>query len=134
VLVENKAACICSVSRFGGILSTMTTPTRSTANLHTPAAELHRILERMKHPFAHGGAEEIALGVDDVHSVRVGHHPMTFTVVEGEVLVTCEGDLEDHVLYAGETFHTELRGHHVIAALRPSRVRVDEAAPERRAA
>lgn len=112
----------------------MTTPTRSTATSHTPAAELHRILDRVRHPFAHGGAEEIALDVDGVHSVHVGHHPMTFTVLEGEVLLTREGDLEDHVLHAGDLFHTARRGHHVLAALTRCRVHLDVVAPEHRAA
>lgn len=112
----------------------MSHATRSTAALHTPAAELHRLVERLRHPFAHASAEEIALGSDEVRSVHVGHQPMTFEVLEGELLVTCEGDPEDHVVAAGQTFRSERRGHHVLAAFMPSRVRLAEAAAVRRAA
>lgn len=115
---------------------TMATTTRSTATLHTSGAELHRVLERLRHPFTHAAAEELTLADGDVRSVHVGHDPMAFTVLEGELLVTCEGDLEDHIVGAGETFVTERRGHHVLAALRPSKVRVAEqtSGPVRRAA
>jgi mannose-6-phosphate isomerase-like protein (cupin superfamily) len=113
----------------------MANTTRSTATLHTPGAELHRVLERLRHPFAHAAAEELTIEPDDARSVHVGHEPMAFTVLEGELLVTCEGDLEDHVVGAGETFVTERRGHHVLAAFRPSKVRLAEVtAPARRAA
>jgi hypothetical protein len=113
----------------------MATTTRSTV-LHTPGAELHRVLERLRHPFTHTAAEELTLADGEVRSVQVGHDPMAVTVLDGELLITCEGDLEDHIVGEGETFLSERRGHHVLAALRPSKVRVAEqtSGPERRAA
>jgi hypothetical protein len=69
-------------------------------------------------------AEEVALGADGVRSVHVGRTALAFTVLSGLVLVTAAGDPEDHVVQAGETFRTARRGHHVVYAFSPSRVRV----------
>jgi DUF2917 family protein len=67
---------------------------------------------------------ELRLELTDARSVRVGAAPVAITCLEGELLVTCEGDLEDHVVGRGETYVTRRRGHHVVSALRPSRARV----------
>jgi len=55
-------------------------------------------------------------------------HPVQVACLDGEVLVTAEGDLEDHVLEPGGAFTAEHRGRVVVTALRPSRVRVKQAA------
>ena len=104
-------------------LGTMTTPTRSLAQELQPAFAL-RALERARHLFAQEApvSEELVLRRDGVRSVHVGKQPMELAVLEGSVLVTCEGDAHDHVVEAGESFRSERAGHHVVAALRPSRV------------
>jgi hypothetical protein len=53
-------------------------------------------------------------------------HPVEIECIRGELLVTCEGDLEDHILAAGESFEVHRRGRVVVAALVPSRVGVRE--------
>ncbi|WP_242342997.1 DUF2917 domain-containing protein [Anaeromyxobacter terrae] len=67
---------------------------------------------------------ELRLELTDARSVRVGSAPVAVTCLEGELLVTCEGDPEDHVVGRGETYVTRRRGHHVVSALCPSRARV----------
>ena len=56
------------------------------------------------------------------------HHPVQVACLDGEVLVTAEGDIEDHVLEPGGAFLADRRGRVVVTALRPSRVSVREAA------
>ena len=68
--------------------------------------------------------EELALGADGVHSVRVGEEPVVFTALEGTVMVTAEGDWDDHVLWPGQSWTSERPGHHVVAAIRPAKVRI----------
>jgi Protein of unknown function (DUF2917) len=101
----------------------MPNTTRSTATWQ-PGAPHPARLGRAPTLVALAPAEELVLGADGVRSVHVGRMPLTFTVLEGEVLVTAAGDYEDHVVGRGQTFRTERRGHHVIAGLRPSRVRI----------
>jgi hypothetical protein len=55
-------------------------------------------------------------------------HPILVACLDGEVLVTAEGDFEDHVLEPGGEFTSEQRGRVVVTALRPSHVQVKEAA------
>jgi Protein of unknown function (DUF2917) len=69
-------------------------------------------------------AQEIVLGPWSVHSIDVRRQGLTLSCEEGEVLVTCEGDPEDHVLAAGSSLHCEQRGRVVVAGLLPSLVRV----------
>lgn len=88
-------------------------------------APLARLLARTVSP-ANEPVTEILLGPDDARSVHVAGDT-SFTVLEGSVLVTCEGDREDHVVGAGQAFRPERHGHHVIAAFVQSRVRVGAA-------
>jgi hypothetical protein len=53
-------------------------------------------------------------------------HPVEIECLAGELLVTCEGDLEDHIVSAGESFRAHRRGRLVVAALVPSRVGIRE--------
>jgi DUF2917 family protein len=55
-------------------------------------------------------------------------HPVRVACIDGEVLVTAEGDPEDHVLEPGTAFVADHRGRVVVTALRDSRVEVREAA------
>ena len=55
-------------------------------------------------------------------------HPVRVACLDGEVLVTAEGDPEDHVLEPGGTFVADHRGRVVVTALRDSHVEVREAA------
>jgi hypothetical protein len=52
-------------------------------------------------------------------------HPVNVACLDGEVLVTVEGDPEDHVLAPGTALVADHRGRVVVTALRPSRVRVE---------
>jgi hypothetical protein len=56
------------------------------------------------------------------------HHPVKVSCLDGEVLVTAEGDFEDHVLEPGAAFTAEHQGRVVVTALRPSHVQVKRAA------
>jgi hypothetical protein len=98
----------------------MANTTRSTATWLPGPLGLGSSLRRAAPP----AAEEVALAADGVKSVHVGRAPLAFTVLSGEVLLTAAGDHEDHVLGAGEVFRSERRGHHVVYALSPARVRV----------
>jgi hypothetical protein len=70
------------------------------------------------------GIAELALSDWSARSVAVHpRRPVAVTCVEGELLVTMEGDPEDHVLAAGETLVAARRGRLAVAALGPSRVR-----------
>jgi hypothetical protein len=51
-------------------------------------------------------------------------HPLAIECIAGELLVTCEGDPEDHIVAAGESLEVHRRGRVVVAALAPSRVGV----------
>jgi hypothetical protein len=121
VLVLNVTCCICYRTRSAGTIPTMATPMRSTATWLPGHLGLGSSLRRTG---AAPAAEEVALGADGVKSVHVGRAPVTFTVLSGEVLLTAAGDLEDHVLHAGQVFRSVRRGHHVLLALGPARVRV----------
>ncbi len=67
---------------------------------------------------------EIALADWSVRSIDVRGRPIEVSCVEGEVLVTFEGDPEDHIVAAGHGFRAQGRGRLVVAALRPSTVRI----------
>lgn len=71
-------------------------------------------------------ARHLALAEGAVHSLHV-REPLEITALAGEVLVTAERDPEDHVIPAAGRFRTTRRGHHVVYALKPSRVRVGPA-------
>jgi hypothetical protein len=44
--------------------------------------------------------------------------------LEGELLVTFEGDRKDHIVSRGQAFRADRRGRAVIAALEPSRIEI----------
>jgi Protein of unknown function (DUF2917) len=69
-------------------------------------------------------ASRFLLAPWSVQSIDVRRHVLAPSCQEGEVLVTCEGDPEDHVLGAGSSFHWERRGRVVVAGLLQSAVRV----------
>jgi len=65
---------------------------------------------------------EIVLADWTARSVDVRGRQVEVSCVNGEVLVTFEGDPQDHVVSAGDAFRVRCRGRLVVAALRPSRV------------
>jgi DUF2917 family protein len=67
---------------------------------------------------------QVALGVTHAWSFDVRSHPMRIQLLEGEVMVTFEGDPVDHVLTQGAVFTTPRRGRVAVAAFRPSRFSV----------
>lgn len=69
---------------------------------------------------------ELVLADWSARSVHVRKQPVEVTCVSGLVVVTVEGDREDHIVRAGHSFRAQRRGHLVVAALRPSRVLVAE--------
>lgn len=69
---------------------------------------------------------EFQLADWSVRSIHVRNRPVEVVCVDGEVLVTVEGDREDHIVLAGHSFRAQRRGHLVVSALRPSRVMVAE--------
>lgn len=79
------------------------------------------------HPAAsRRAATELLLADWAARSVDVRpRRPVVVTCLAGELLVTLEGDPVDHVLAPGEAFTAIGRGRLVVAALRPSRARVE---------
>jgi len=69
---------------------------------------------------------ELVLADWSARSIHVRNQPVEVSCLEGEVLVTLEGDHEDHIVAMGGAFRAEHRGRLVVAALGPSRVRVAE--------
>jgi DUF2917 family protein len=67
---------------------------------------------------------ELELADWEARSIHVRGEPVEISAVEGELLVTLEGDPADHILGPGERFVAQRRGRLVVAALGPSRVRV----------
>jgi hypothetical protein len=94
-------------------------------------------LDAVARAAAIGAAERevFALGEWSVRAVDVRQRrPIEIECLAGELLVTAEGDLEDHIVPAGESFRVSRRGRVVVAALVPSRVRIGELRPGGRAA
>ena len=104
----------------------MATTLRSPVHGPWEHSALARLLQRTLHA-ANEPVTELEVGADEARSLHVAAPGTTFSVLAGSVLVTCEGDVEDHVLAAGETYTAARRGHHVIAGLAPSRVRISAA-------
>jgi hypothetical protein len=71
-----------------------------------------------------GTSTEFTLPDWEARSVDVRGRGVEVTCLAGELLITCEGDPDDHVLAAGGTFVARRKGRLAIAALRPSRVLV----------
>jgi DUF2917 family protein len=85
-----------------------------------PARLLGRSAEERK-------ALELTLGNDSTWSTRVPRAGVEVRCLEGMVLVTAEGDVEDHVLTAGAVLIARRRGRLAVWALEDARVRVDGA-------
>lgn len=71
-----------------------------------------------------GGEEQRVLARDEVFRLPGGRAGSWIRVVAGAVIVTREGDPEDHVLQAGTELRLPGRGLAVAWALEPSRVEV----------
>ncbi len=71
-----------------------------------------------------GGEEARALARDEVLRLPGGREGAWIRVEDGMVVVTREGDVEDHVLQAGTELQLPGRGLSVAWALEPSRIRV----------
>ena len=66
----------------------------------------------------------VELEADGVWSVEVGRGGVEVRVAAGEVWLTREGDLEDHVLAAPRAFESARRGKLVVTALTAVRFEV----------
>jgi hypothetical protein len=92
-----------------------------------PASALRGAAELLRSTLARGDGLQlqVALGPSRAWSFDVRHDPIEIQLLEGEVLVTFEGDPNDHVLTAqGDAFKTSRRGKVAVAAFRPSRFSV----------
>ena len=69
---------------------------------------------------------ELVLADWSARSIHVRNQPVEISCLEGELLVTLEGDHDDHIVAKGGAFRAEHRGRLVVAALGASRVRVAE--------
>jgi hypothetical protein len=67
---------------------------------------------------------ELELGKDATWSARIGGSAVEVSCSKGVLLVTLEGDIEDHVLSEGESFVTSRRGRLAVWALEAARLRV----------
>ena len=67
---------------------------------------------------------EMELPLDSVWSAEIGRVGLEVRCARGMLLVTVEGDVEDHVLSSGETFGTIRRGRLAVWALETARLRV----------
>jgi Protein of unknown function (DUF2917) len=70
---------------------------------------------------------QVALGVTHAWSLDVRRRPIRIELLEGQVMVTFEGDPADHILAPGSAFTTSGRGRVAVAAFRPSRFSVTAA-------
>ncbi len=66
----------------------------------------------------------ITLSEAEAWSTVVGAEGIRVRVAAGEVWLTREGDVEDHVLAAPQTFRSERRGRLAVQALGPARLEV----------
>jgi hypothetical protein len=80
------------------------------------------------HDIAGPAATELDLADWSARSFDVRpRHPVVVACVTGALLVTVEGDPDDHLLAPGEALTTGRRGRVVVAALGPSTVRLKAA-------
>jgi hypothetical protein len=70
------------------------------------------------------GEESWQLGENETSHLSGSHGPVAIRVESGLVLVTREGDPEDHVLRAGEAVVLPSHGKVVAWALEPARAKV----------
>ena len=92
-----------------------------------PMSAFEDAAELLQSTFGRGDGPElqVALGPSRAWSFDVRRKPIAIELLEGEVLVTFEGDPEDHVLSTqGAVFRTSRRGKVAVAAFRPSRFSV----------
>jgi hypothetical protein len=75
------------------------------------------------------GERCLELERDGTWAAEIGRGGTEVRCTEGVVLVTCEGDPEDHVLSAGSVFVARRPGRLAVWALAPARVRVAVASP-----
>jgi Protein of unknown function (DUF2917) len=75
---------------------------------------------------------DLSLEEDETWSGSVGASRVEVRCLSGSVWVTLEGDAQDHVLSAGESFVPSHPGRLAMMAFRPARVRVAGCAGERR--
>jgi hypothetical protein len=68
--------------------------------------------------------EDVVFAPWSVRSFDVRRHDLVVRCLRGEVLVTREGDPEDHVIGTGGALHCHRRGRVVVAGLLQSLVRV----------
>ncbi len=73
---------------------------------------------------ADGPQLQIALGPSRAWSFDARRRAIAIEVLEGEVMVTFEGDVTDHVLAKGATIRSPRRGKVAVAAFQPSRFSV----------
>ena len=86
---------------------------------------------RSEHTDADGRYEVVMLSSWTAFPVDVRRRrSVELRCLSGQLLVTMEGDLEDHVVEAGQSFRVNGRGRLVMAALRPARVVFREARRE----
>ncbi len=93
----------------------------------TPASALKDAADLLRSTFGRGDGPQlqVALGSSRAWSFDVRREPIQIELLEGEVLVTFEGDPQDHVLASsGAVFRTSRRGKVAVAAFRPSRFSV----------
>jgi Protein of unknown function (DUF2917) len=92
----------------------------------TAASALRDAAQLLRSTLGRGGAPQlqIALGPSRAWSFDVRRDPIEIQLLDGEVMVTFEGDLEDHILAQGATFRTSGRGRVAVVAFRASRFSV----------
>jgi hypothetical protein len=105
-------------------MATASCPTRPAAGAAARLAERARALLAALRPAPAAAEREVVLDDWQARSFAVGRRPLEVRVLEGEVLLTAEGDAVDHVVAAAGAFVSTRRGRHVVAALAPSRLRV----------
>jgi hypothetical protein len=82
-------------------------------------AAMRRLLARLD-----DGESRVELERDGTWSAVVGRTGMEVRCTLGQVIVTCEGDPEDHVLSEGSVFVARGPGRLAVWALQPARVRL----------
>jgi hypothetical protein len=102
---------------------------RSVGGSLAPSGPLSRVLAAVLHAARRlsrpaGRAERVELELPDFEawSCRVGRGGATVLCARGSLWITREGDLEDHLLLAGEAFESEKPGRIAVVGLGAARV------------
>jgi hypothetical protein len=66
----------------------------------------------------------LELSPSQTWSAEVDRAGIAVRVRSGQVWITRQGDVEDHVIQAPESFHSDWRGKLVVCALTPARLEV----------